>query len=103
MALLCSSKTGTPKSLFYKHMLDTGIGREGILGAKNSCSIPIIINDKYYESMSLASRAEGISRETIRDRLTNIKPEWVDWRFATEDEKLDYAARKNFSIGEILD
>lgn len=98
---ISSTLTGKTHTAESKALMRTSkLGRSG---AKNSCSVPIVINDKYYESMSLASKAEGIPRQTIRDRLVNIKPEWVDWRFATEDEKLDYAARKIFSIGEILD
>ena len=49
-------------------------------------SKPVIIDDKYYISISQAARFEKIALITAQRRFKSCEPEWLGWRFATEEE-----------------
>jgi len=59
-------------------------------GAKHSSSLAIIIDGKYYESSGTASLIEQVHPRTIAYRVKNAKPKWSEWRYATEEEKVEY-------------
>jgi group I intron endonuclease len=68
--------------------------RKGInTGFRNPCSIAVIINNKYYESMNGASKGEGNCLEAVRNRVKSIEPKWLEWRYATEEEKSEYTTK----------
>jgi group I intron endonuclease len=53
----------------------------------------VVINGTYYESETFAATIEQVHRTTLRSRLKNLKPEWSEWRYATEEERENYLAR----------
>lgn len=50
--------------------------------------IAVVINGKYYLSTGSAALAEKLNPTSLRKRVRSNDFKWVDWRFATEEEKL---------------
>lgn len=77
------------QSLSDKHRLNIGISKTG---TKNHMSIPVIIDDVYYESACLAAKVYKVTGLTIFNRIKHDNPKWAEWRLATESEKLSHAS-----------
>ena len=58
-----------------------------LTGAENHKSLAIVINDKYYESINVAAKAEGVKGGTIRRRVLSTTANFPNYRFATPEEK----------------
>lgn len=58
-----------------------------LAGAENHKSLAIVINDKYYESINVAAKSEGIKGGTIRRRVLSTTSNFPNYRFATLEEK----------------
>jgi group I intron endonuclease len=71
-------------------------------GAEHCRSISIVINGNYYGCVAIAAKVEKVNRQTIMDRVKNTRLRWVDWRYATEEEKLGHP-RSTILTEEILD
>jgi group I intron endonuclease len=89
-------KTG--KALSEEHKANIKATRH--TGAKNSKSVAVIVDGRYYESMAIVAANESILRSTVRERIKNNKPKWAGWRYATETEKLEYTAKRISSTEE---
>jgi plasmid stability protein len=63
-----------------------------LTGAGTPSSIPVLVNNVYYESMRLAVKLEGISKATLGKRIKSSSPDFVNYRYATEEEKLNHAS-----------
>ena len=53
---------------------------------------PVVIDGKYYPSAKVASEIEKVPYPTLTGRIRKSSPKWSEWRFATEEEKLQYNA-----------
>jgi group I intron endonuclease len=96
IALKGRPKTDETKS----RMSQAAIGNKRGLGTKRSveskqkmCNsqptrLTIVIDDVVYPSASAASKAVGVGVHAVINRAKSNKPEWLNWRFATEEEKL---------------
>jgi hypothetical protein len=91
IAILVAANTGNKynvgKKLPEKH-------RENIRVA-TPLRKPVIINGKYYISGRQAAKLEQVTVRLIQTRVRNLRPEWSEYRFATEEEIA------NFSAGEV--
>jgi plasmid stability protein len=63
-----------------------------LTGAGTPSSIAVLVNNVYYESMRLAVKSEGISKTTLSKRIKSSSPDFVNYRYATEEEKRKYAS-----------
>lgn len=63
-----------------------------LTGAGTPSSIPVLVNNVYYESMRLAVKLEGISKSTLSKRIKSSSSDFVNYRYATEEEKLNHAS-----------
>jgi len=92
---------GRPKTDETKYkMSQAAIGNKRSLGRKVSeetrnqtsisqpTRISIVIDDVIYPSASSASRVVGVGVHAVLNRAKSNKPEWLNWRFTTEKEKL---------------
>lgn len=76
--------------------------RKGLNAGSAHCrSVAIVINGNYYGCVTIAAKVVEVNRQTIMDRVKNTKPRWTNWRYATEDEKLEHSPRNIALIGEI--
>ena len=66
-----------------------------LTGAENHKSLAIVINDKYYESINVAAKSEGIKGGTIRRRVLSTTGNFDDYRFATLEEKAAHSSRQS--------
>jgi iron uptake system EfeUOB component EfeO/EfeM len=81
-AKISAALKGKPKSEEHKAKMDAALKRKAV-----------VINGNYYESETFAATIEKVHRQTLRSRLKNLKPEWSEWRYATEEERENYLAR----------
>lgn len=58
-----------------------------LTGTENHKSLAIVINGKYYESINVAAKSEGVKGGTIRKRVLSTTSNFSDYRFATPEEK----------------
>ena len=65
-----------------------------LTGAGTPSSLAVLVDGVYYESIRLAAKLKGISSSTIRYRIQNFKPNFINYRLATETEKLSHAYSK---------
>ena len=81
-AKISASKMGTVKS---KETL------EKISGKNNWRSMAVVINGNYYESGRLAAKTMNIFSCVVSNRVKSTNPKWLEWRYATLEEKLSHA------------
>jgi group I intron endonuclease len=53
---------------------------------------PVMIDGKYYKSIDNASKTKEVTYKTVFYRVKSNNPKWVEWRLATESEKLVHAS-----------
>ncbi len=58
------------------------------IGDKNCRSISVVINGVYYPSVRFAEKMENVSDFAIHARVKSNSQKWVEWRYATYEEKL---------------
>ncbi|MCA2594034.1 MAG: hypothetical protein IM526_02585 [Microcystis sp. M38BS1] len=58
-----------------------------LTGAENHKSLAVVIDDKYYESINVAAKSEGIKGGTIRRRVLSTTSNFPNYRLATDAEK----------------
>lgn len=55
-------------------------------------SLSLVINSIYYASATSAAPATNVTTKIVLKRVRSIDSKWSEWRFATEEEKLQYNA-----------
>jgi hypothetical protein len=72
-----------------KHCLGRHHSEESInkIRSSNKC-LSVIIEGEFYISAGLAARIKNVCLQTVLDRVRSKKAKFLDWRFATEEEKL---------------
>jgi group I intron endonuclease len=60
--------------------------------ATTHLSLPVVINGAYYSSKNFAAKNENVYISTLINRVKSNNPKWVEWRLATESEKLVHAS-----------
>ena len=65
------------------------------ISAASPNSKPTIIYGKYYTSLSEAAKFEKISVDAVQYRIKSCKPEWDEWRLATEEEIASFSLMVN--------
>ncbi|QIW88510.1 hypothetical protein [Pseudanabaena phage PA-SR01] len=72
-----------------KHHLGKHHSQESIdkIRSSNKC-LSVIIEGEFYISAGLAARVKNVCLQTVLDRVRSKRVKFVDWRFATEEEKL---------------
>jgi len=66
-------------------------------------NVAVVVNGKYYPSQTKAAIGEKICDSNVRYRVKNNRPKWSGWRYATEEEELEYTSKKISLVEEILD
>jgi group I intron endonuclease len=76
---------------------------KNLMGASNPKNLAVMVEGKFYISMSHAAREKGIKRATLQQRVKSTTDKFANYRFATEEEKLDYFSRSTILAEGILD
>jgi hypothetical protein len=80
---LSISKKGNQYGLGHKVSEEhRNILKASKIGGKNPQSKAVLINNKYYESASLAAKVEGVSSYVILYRIRNTNPKYEGYSFA---------------------
>jgi group I intron endonuclease len=63
---------------------------------------PVIINGNYYISGRQAAKLEQVTVRLIQTRVKNLRPEWSEYRFATEEEIANFSAGEVEGVGNLV-
>jgi group I intron endonuclease len=98
-AKISERNKGKPKSEEHKaKMSSANIGKKHSAETRLKLSAakykPVVINGRYFISLIQAAEFNKITYPSVRWRVQSLSPQWIDWRFATEEEIANFSARE---------
>ena len=60
-------------------------------GVKNHKSVPVVVNNIYYETALAASKYHHIHHQTVFNRIKSTTGKFANYRFATPEEKAEHS------------
>jgi group I intron endonuclease len=82
-------------------------GRTTSAETKNKMSIangrPVVLHGKYYTSSKKAAKINEIAHTTLRWRLNNPSLNWIEWRYATEEEVANFLREGVAEVQNLFD
>ena len=90
-----SEETRIKMSIANKGRIRSEATRAKFTGSNNSNSQAVVVNGKYYESINIAAKSEGVISGTLRKRVLSTTTNFANYRFATPEEKAAHSSRQS--------